>query len=145
MPFLHQAAHAGMGPACLAASLFSSLLCFGPYSRGLLFLALYVSLHSPSDFLLFSHPFPSLSPSPFPSLPSLPSFLSASLTLLPFPHDALSPPGSRIHLPSFLPPLPTTSFFLPTPRPPGNWRETGHYPAEVSPPTTIPLWASSPT
>lgn len=91
----------------------------------------------------------------FPHL-SLSSLLLRCLTLLPSPHGP--PPSSSLSNPPlqfiFLPFLPhcflcTTSFLLPTPRPPGNWRETRHYPAEVSPhprtPGPHPLLPHHPT
>lgn len=92
-----------------------------------------------------------------PSLTSL-SLLSFSVVLPYFPPPMVPPPSSSLSNPPlqfiFLPFLPhcflcTTSFLLPTPRPPGNWRETRHYPAEVSPhprtPGPHPLLPHHPT
>lgn len=111
----------GVGTVCLAVSLLS-LLCFGPHS-GAFLPSSWVSVLSPPltslSLLSFSVVLPYFPP------PVVPPSSSSSLS---------NPPLQFIFLP-FFPHcfLCTTSFLLPTPRPPGNWRETRHYPAEVSP------------
>lgn len=87
LPFLHWAAHPVTVTACLAAALFSYLLCFGPHSRGLFFLAPMCV----STLCLIS----------FPSLISLIHFL---LFFLPSSHLPLFPPFSLLLLFPSLPP-----------------------------------------
>lgn len=113
-----------MGTACLAAPLFSSLLCFDPHSGSFL-LSPCVCLHSdkisfPSlisliHFLLF------LLPSPH--LPLFPPFSLLLLSPFPsFPHDPLSPPCSLMHLSSSLTPLLSTHNQLSPSNPEATWK-----------------------